>query len=83
MIKFSDLKYQNDNNFKEVEYGENKIQILNYLPMESKYNIIMIALQNSLEEGYYNPLKLYMYFHLYLVYYYTDIEFSNEDKNNE
>jgi hypothetical protein len=43
----------------------------------------MITLQNALEEGIYNPLRLDMYFHLFLVYMYTNINFTEKQRENE
>ena len=43
----------------------------------------MVTLQKSLEEGVYNPVKKDMYFHLYLVYMYTDITFTEKQREDE
>lgn len=59
-----------------------RIGVLQYLPIEQKNDIIQIALQNSEENGMYNLLKLDMYFHLYICYLYTDIEFTDKEKDN-
>ena len=41
-------------------------------------------MENSkLEEGYYHPVKLDQYFHLYLVYMYTDIQFTDKQREDE
>lgn len=60
-----------------------KFNVLKYLPIEDKIDLIQIALQKSQQNGIYNEMKLDMYFHLYLVYMYTDIDFSEEDKEDE
>lgn len=57
-----------------------QIKVLQYLPIEKKNDIIQLALQNSEENGVYNLLLLDMYFHLYICYLYTDIDFSDEEK---
>lgn len=59
-----------------------QIKVLQYLPIEQKNDIIQLALQNSEENGTYNLLKLDMYFHLYICYLYTDIDFDDEEKDN-
>ena len=59
-----------------------EIKVLQYLPIEQKNDIIQLALQNSEENGVYNLLKLDMYFHLYICYLYTDIDFDDEEKDN-
>lgn len=65
------------------KWGDKNIEVLKYLPVEAKYDIVMITLQKAQEEGYYNPIKLDMYFHLNLVYMYTNLQFSDEDRQDE
>lgn len=60
-----------------------EIKVLKYLPIEEKNDLIAITLQNSDENGFYNPVKLEMFMELYIVYLYTDIEFDDEDKADE
>ena len=69
---------------KSFKYNDIEIHVKKYLPISEKLDIIDIALQNSIEttDGWYNELKLEMYFNLYLVYSYTDLEFTEEEKMN-
>lgn len=67
----------------EMDWNGNKINITKYLPIEDKYDIVMITLQKSLENGIYNPIKLDMFFHLNLVYMYTNLVFTEEEQENE
>lgn len=60
-----------------------KIEVKKYLPISDKIDLIQIALQKSEEDGIYNDMKLDMYFHLNIIYLYTNIEFSIEDKEDE
>ena len=64
-------------------WNEKEIEVVNCISSDDKYDIVMITLQNSEEDGIYNPIKLDIYFHLYLVYTYTNIVFSDEDKADE
>ena len=65
------------------KWGDKTINVYDYLPIESKYDIVMITLQKSFEDGIYNPIKLDMFYHLNLVYMLTDLDFSAEDRANE
>jgi hypothetical protein len=65
------------------KWGDKNIEVLKYLPVEAKYDIVMITLQKAQEEGYYNPIKLDMYFHLNLVYMYTNLVFTEEERQDE
>ena len=62
---------------------ENGIQVKKYIPTSDKIDLIQIALQKSEENGIYNEVKLDCYFHLNIIYLYTDIEFSEEDREDE
>lgn len=83
-MKYSDLNLKTNtktnvailNNGKEVE-------VLQYLPIKDKIDLIEIALQKSRENGVFNEMKLEMYFNLYLIEMYTNLEFTDEEKMNE
>ena len=81
-IKYSDLNLSVNNTVKEVSFKDVKFNVLKYLPHDKKYDMVMVALQNSEENDSYNPIKLDMFFNLYLVYLYTDIDFTSEEKES-
>lgn len=68
---------------KTFDFMGEEIKVLSYLPIEKKYDLIMITCQKALEDDIYNPLKLDMYFHLHLVYMYTNISFTDKQKEDE
>lgn len=82
-MKYSDLNLKINTNTNIVKIGDKEIKVLQYLPLEDKIDLIQIALQKSEENGIYNEMKLDMYFNLYIVYMYTDLEFTDEQKANE
>ena len=79
------MKYQELNLKKGIPTVklENGIQVKKYIPTPDKIDLIQIALQKSEEDGIYNEVKLECYFHLNIIYLYTDIEFSAEDREDE
>jgi hypothetical protein len=80
-MKYSDLNLHLNKDVKTISIQPGvDINILKYLPIEDKNDIIQIALQNSEENGVYNLAKLMMYFRLYIIYLYADIEFTEEQK---
>ena len=83
MISYANMKLKVVNTTHDFNFNGNTIKVLDYLPIEDKYDLIMITLQKSLENGYYNPLKLDMYFHLNLIYLYTDINFTDKQREDE
>lgn len=82
-MKYSDLKLKTNTDIKKVEINGQKIDVLQYLPIEDKIDLIQIALQRAEQNGVYNEMKLDMYFNLYLIELYTNLEFTEEEKANE
>ena len=82
-MKYSDLNFKLDTDYNIAKIGNAEIKVLKYLPILDKIDLIQIALQKSLENGIYNEMKLEVYFNLYLVYMYTDLEFTDEEKEDE
>ena len=85
-MKYSDfnLKINTETTTVVIDKDKNiEIEVLQYLPIEDKIDLIQIALQKSLENGIYNEMKLDMYFNLYIVYMYSNLEFTDEEKEDE
>lgn len=80
---YAGMKLKVNTQSKEIDFNGNKIEVLQYLPIEDKYDLVMITLQRCYEDGIYNPIKKDIYFHLFLVYMYTDIVFTEKQKENE
>ena len=66
-----------------VTYNDTVINVLKYLPISDKNDLITISLQKAEQDGIYNNTLLEAYFYLNIVYLYTDIEFSDEDRTDE
>lgn len=83
-MKYSDLKLKINTETSIVKIDDNtEIEVLQYLPIEDKIDLIQIALQKAEENGIYNEIKLDMYFNLYIVYMYSNLEFTDEEKEDE
>lgn len=80
-VSYANLKLKVEDSVKKIEGTE--IEVLQYLPIEDKYDLIKIALQKSRIEGLNSPIILDMYFHLFIVYMYTNISFTDKQKENE
>ena len=84
MVSYANMKLKVDNSTTDLVINENTtIKVFNYLPIAQKYDLIMISLQQSEENGFYNPIKLDMYFHLNMIYMYTDINFTDKQREDE
>ena len=82
-VSYANLKMKLNQTHETFDFNGHNIEVINYLPVEDKYDLIMITLQKSEEDGIYNPLKLDTYFHLYLVYMYTNLSFTDKQRENE
>ena len=83
MISYANMKLKPVTTTHKFEWNGNEIEVLDYLPIEDKYDLIMITLQKSLEDGYYNSIKIDEFFHLHLIYMYTNINFTEKQKEDE
>ena len=82
-ISYANLKLKVDKNVDTFDFQGQTIEIKKYLEISDKYDLIMITLQKAEENGIYNPLKLEMYFHLHLIYMYTNLSFTEKQKEDE
>ena len=82
-MKYSELGLQTNLEEKKVKLDNGAtIFVKQYLPISDKLSLIEIALQNSLHaDGYYDPMVLDFMFNTYVVFCYTDIKFTDEEKS--
>lgn len=83
IVSYANLKLKLNNETKNFNFNDSTIEVYQYLPIVDKYDLVMIALQKSEEGLIYNPIKLDMYFHLYLVYMYSNLNFTQKQKEDE
>ena len=81
-VTFASLKLKVRDDIREIELGDKKIEVKQYLPAEDKYDLIMITLQESKEEGIYNHFKMDMFFHLNIIFMYTNLQFTDKQKED-
>ena len=82
-VSYANMKLKVNTDVKTFDFKDQKVEILQYLPAQDKYDLLMITLQKSLEEGAYNEFKLNLYFELNLVYMYTNISFTEKQREDE
>lgn len=80
---FKDMNITLNNELKEVQIGDDiKFNVKQYLPAEDKNALLEIAMQTADQGTILNTFALDAIFHTYLVFKYTDIEFTDEEKEN-
>lgn len=82
-VSYANLKLKVNTDVKTFKVGDAEVEVLQYLPYQDKYDLVMLTLQNAEEKGIYNPIKLDRYFNLYLVYMYTNINFTEKQREDE
>lgn len=83
-MNYSDLNLSVQPDNKSINFLGNDIEVKQYLPAQDKYDLINVTLQEAyVENGIYSAFKANMYFHLNLVYMYSNLEFSTEDREDE
>ena len=66
-----------------VEWNDQKIEVKQYLPIEDKLNLITNIINLSVDDnGYYNPAKIYIYTILEILSAYTNINFTEKQKED-
>lgn len=83
MINYKDLGAKIQKETCTFTFNNIEINIVNFLSVDNKYDLIMTTLQQSLEDDMcFNEIKMDMFFHLYLMIFYTNIVFSKTDKED-
>lgn len=80
---FNEIDTKYEKKYKIITWRGYDIKIAQYLPIDEKIALIDIALQKSMYNGMIHPLQLKKYYELGLVYMYSDIVFSEEDRTDE
>lgn len=79
-IEFKSLNLKVNDAVKTIKVKDIEIEVKNYLPIEDKMDLIQIALQQAETDIGYDMILVDVYFYLYLVYFYTNIKFTDEEK---
>ena len=82
-MSYAGLKLKVNSEVKTIDVGENQIEVLQYLPIDDKYTLLNVTLQKAKEGAIYNPLKKDMFFHLNIIYMYTNLTFTEKQREDE
>ena len=82
-ITYASLKLKNNLEKEKIDFNGHEIEILQYLPIEDKYSLVNVTLQKAKEGSIYNPVKIDWFFHLNLVYMYSNITFTDKQREDE
>ena len=82
-IGFTKLGLKQNNEIKTISFNEQNIEIKQYLPVEEKLELITNVLQLSHDSNNFsNPVKVSVYTSLEIIEKYTNISFTEKQKEN-
>lgn len=83
-VSYTNMKLKVNTQVNTFDFCGQKIDVLKYLPAKDKYDLLMITLQEATEQGdAYNDFLISMHFELNLVYMYTNISFTEKQREDE
>ena len=83
-IAFSKFGLKPNTEIKTIEWGGQNIEVLQYLPIQKKLGLIgrVISLAHEEDANYSNPVKIEVFTALEIVYEYTNISFTDKQKED-
>lgn len=83
-IAFNKLGLKINQEIKTIEFNGQNIEIKQYLPVQEKLQLLSQVIMKSYEEdkNYLNPLKIKIITELEIVYAYTNINFTDKQKED-
>ena len=83
-VAFSKLKCKINDTEVAINFGEETIMVKQYLPIEEKLSLIaqIIQLAHDPEVNYANPLRQRIYTDLMIVFNYTNLSFTDKQKED-
>ena len=83
-VSFSKLKLKKDAEIKTIIFNEQSIEVETYLPINNKLNMIgdIIQLASDDKLKFYNVGKLEVFFTLEVIFNYTNINFTDKQKED-
>ena len=82
-VSFNELNLSLNDEVKTFSFNDKEIEVKQHLSTVNKNDLIQIALQKSYENGLYNEILSDVYFHLNIIYLYTNIDFTEENRADE
>lgn len=82
-ISMTKLGLTKNNQVKEVSFNNQTIEVKQYLPVEEKLNMISDIINSSVDENsFYNPGRLHIYQVVNIIMAYTNISFTDKQRED-
>ena len=82
-VPFTKLGLKKKEEIKNITINDQVIEVKQYLPISDKINIITNVIENSADDNNFaNPVKVEVFANLEIMYAYTNISFTDKQKEN-
>lgn len=82
-IAFTKLGLKINNEVETINWNEQQIEVKKYLPINDKLELISKIVNSSIDNiKFYNPCKVNIFTSLYIIFYYTNINFTDKQKED-
>ena len=82
-VSFTKLGLKKKEEIKNITINDQVIEVRQYLPISDKINIITSVIENSADDNNFaNPVKVEVFANLEIMYAYTNISFTDKQKEN-
>lgn len=82
-IAMTKLGLNKNNKVKIIDFNNQKIEVKQYLPVEEKLNMISDIINSSVDQNsFYNPGRLHIYQIVNIIMAYTNISFTDKQKED-
>lgn len=82
MPAFTTLKLKTKSDVKTITIADKQVEVLQYLPAEDKNSILELTIQEADRGTVVNTFALDCLFHLYIVFKYTNITFTDKQRED-
>ena len=81
-VSFASLKLKTKDEVKKIQIGEKEIEVKQYLPAEDKNSILEATISSADGGTVLNTFALEVFFHMYLIFEYTNLSFTDNQKSD-
>ena len=82
-VTFTKLGLKKKDDIKTIKINDTDIEVKQYLPIEDKIQLVTNVMEYSADENnFMNPLKVEVFFNLEMLYAYTNLNFTDKQKED-
>ena len=82
-VSFTKLGLTKNSNVSIIEWNGQQIEVKDYLPMSEKLDLVSTIINNSIDDnGYYNPMRVYIHTIIEVILAYTNISVTEKQKED-